>query len=74
VKKKTVPRRPRPASRDPRRRDPREPRREPPEGDESLARYEDPVDEASADSMVASDPPASSATRVGKPRRRQPSS
>jgi len=37
------------------------------------AGYEDPVDEASADSMIASDPPARSGLRLGpakRPRRR----
>lgn len=43
------------------------PTRNPDDGDE--VRYEDPVDEASAQSMIASDPPARSGFRVGPPKK-----
>lgn len=63
---------------------PRPPRKEapPPDGarrrgpqelppdEEQPARYEDPVDESSADSMIASDPPARSGVRLGPARKR----
>lgn len=43
----------------------------PPPGDaeRAPARYEDPVDEASAESMIASDPPARSGVRLGPAKR-----
>jgi hypothetical protein len=49
-------------------------RREPKElpGDEDApARYEDPVDEASEESMIASDPPARSGLRLGPAKRKR---
>jgi hypothetical protein len=50
------------------------PRRQPerqelPEPEDAPARYEDPVDEASAESMDASDPPARGTARIGPAKR-----
>lgn len=48
-------------------------RRPAPEAEQEAARFEDPVDEASAESMIASDPPARSGLRLGpakQPRRK----
>lgn len=39
--------------------------------EEAPARYEDPVDEASAESMIASDPPARSGLRLGPAKRKR---
>lgn len=40
-----------------------------PGDEEAPARYEDPVDESSAESMIASDPPARSGVRLGPAKR-----
>ena len=42
-----------------------------PRDEDQPARYEDPVDEASEASMIASDPPARSGVRIGPAKRRR---
>ena len=55
----------------PKRKDAPAPKRSRARQDEGPPGYEDPVDETSADSMIASDPPARSGVRLGPARRKR---